>query len=61
MLIMFVSNHNPIAGSSYMHLLKELKNSKKGLVNPKHWDNQCSYWRCIIYLIPAEKDPQGIN
>lgn len=44
-----------------MHLLKELKNLKKGLVNPKHWDNKCSYWRCIIYLIPAEKDPQGIN
>ena len=50
-----------IKGSSYIKLPTELRNSAKGLINPKNEDNQCFRWCHIRHLNPQDKDPQRIK
>ena len=48
-------------GSSYIKLPTELRNSAKGLINPKNEDNQCFRWCHIRHLNPQAKYPQRIK
>ena len=36
--------YTPLHGSSYIALLEELRNAKKGLINIKNKDNECFRW-----------------
>ena len=53
--------YTPLAGSSYIELPEELRNSKKGLINLKNEDNECFRWCHIRHLNPQEKNPQLIK
>ena len=48
-------------GGSYLELPKELRNSKKGLINLKNDDNKCFLWCHVRNLNPQEKNPQRIK
>ena len=49
-----ISKYNPLAGSSYIKLPKELDNPRKGLVNiQNNDDNECFKWCLVRYLNPA--------
>ena len=52
---------NPMKGSSFIKLPKELQNSAKGLINLKNEDDECFRWCHIRHLNPQEKDPQRIK
>ena len=56
-----IIKYKPMKGSSYIQLPKELRNSKKGLVNLKNKDNKCFRWCDIWHLNPQEKDPNRIK
>ena len=56
-----VTTYTPLHGSSYIELLTELKNPKKGLINIKNKDDECFRWCHIIHLNPQEKNPQRIK
>ena len=56
-----IVKYQPVGGSSYIPLPKELQNSKKGLINMKNYDNQCFRWCHIRHLNPQEKYPQRIK
>jgi len=51
----------PLRGNSYILLPKELRNSKKGLINLKNEDNRCFLWCHIRHKNPVKKDPQRIT
>ena len=53
--------YEPIKGSSYIQLPKELRNSAKGLINLKNIDNECFRWCHIRHLNPQDKYPQRIK
>ena len=53
--------YQPQTGSSYLKLLIELRNSKKGLINLKNKDNECFRWCHIRHLNPQEKYPQSVK
>ena len=43
--------YNPLAGSSYIKLTKELNHPRKGLINIKNIDdNECFKWCLVRYL-----------
>ena len=47
--------YNPLVGSSYIKLQKELDNPRKGLINIQNIDdNECFQWYLIRYLDPAD-------
>ena len=49
-----ISKYNPLAGSSYIKLLKELDHPRKGLINIQNIDdNECFKWSIAKYLNPA--------
>ena len=49
-----ISKYNPLAGSSYIKLPKELDRPRKGLINIKNTDdNECFKWCLARYLNPA--------
>ena len=49
------SKHNPLAGSSYIKLLKELRHQKKGLINIQNInDNKGFKWWLVRYLHPRD-------
>lgn len=52
---------NPLKGSSYIQLPKELRNSEKGLINLKNKDDECFRWCHIRHLNPQETNPQRIK
>ena len=56
-----IANYEPLSGSSYILLPKELNNSMTGLINIK--DKDLKYFmRCHIKLInPTDSDPERIN
>ena len=55
---MSYSKYNPLAGSSYIKLPKELDHPRKGLTNiQKIDDNECFKWSIIRYLNPANHHP----
>ena len=51
----------PLRGKSYIALPKELRNSKKGLINLKNEDNQCFRWCHVRYLNPRKVHPERIT
>ena len=56
-----VDNYDPLAGSSYFTLPLELKNSMKGLINPKNKNNKCFKWCHIRFINPQSKNSERIN
>ena len=57
-----ISKHNPLAGSSYTKLSKELHHSRKGLINIQTInDNERLMWRIVRYLHPADHHPARIR
>ena len=56
-----INKYQPMKGSSYMKLPKELQNSAKGLINMKNKDNECFRWCHIRHINPQEKYPQRIK
>ena len=56
-----ITKYEPMKGSSYMKLPKELQNSAKGLINMKNKDNECFRWCHIRHINPQEKYPQRIK
>ena len=54
--------HNPLAGSSYIKLPKELNHSKKALINIQNFDNdECFKWCLVRYLNPEDNYPAKIR
>ena len=57
-----ISRYNPLAGSSYIKLPKELDRPKKGLFNIQNTDdNVCFKWSIVRYLNPANHQPARIT
>ena len=57
-----ISKYNPLAGSSYVKLLKELDHSRKVLINIQNIDdNECFKWCLVRYLNPADHHPAIIT
>ena len=56
-----VTLYKPLNGSSYIELPTELRNSKKGLINMKHEDEECFRWCHIRHLNPQIKYPERIK
>ena len=49
-----ISKYNPLAGSSYIKLPKELDHPRKGLINIQNTDdNECFKWCLVRYLNSA--------
>ena len=48
-----VLKYNPLVGSSYIKLIKELDHPRKGLLNVQNTDdNECIKWCLVRYLNP---------
>ena len=45
--------YNPLAGSSYIKLPKELHHPRKGLITIQSIDSECFKWSRVRYLNPA--------
>ena len=57
-----ISKYNPLAGSSYIKLPKELDHPRKGLINIQNIDdNECFKWCLVRYLYPAAQNPRTIK
>ena len=57
-----ISKYNPLPGSSYIRLPKQLGHSRKGLINIKNIDdNKCFKWSLFRYLNPADHHPTRIT
>ena len=57
-----ISKYNPLAGSSYIKLPRELDHPKKGLINIQNIDdNECFQWCLLRYLNPADYYPRRIK
>ena len=56
-----ISKYNPLAGSSYNKLPKELDHPRKGLIIQNTDDNKCFKWCLIRYLNPADHSPRKIT
>ena len=56
-----VVKYEPMKGSSYIKLPQELRNSVKGLINMKNYDNECFRYCHIRHLNPQAKYPQRIK
>ena len=49
-----ISKHNPLVGSSYIKLPKELNHPRKGLINIQNTDDNECFKSCLVrYLNPA--------
>ena len=49
-----ISKHNPLVGSSYIKLPKELNHPRKGLINIQNADDNECFKSCLVrYLNPA--------
>ena len=56
-----MSKYNPLAGTSYIKLSKELDHPRKGSINISNANNnECSKWCLAIYLNPTDHDPKRI-
>ena len=54
-----IIKYEPLKGSSYIELPKELRNSSKGLINIQNKDDKCFLYCHIRHLNPQEKYPQS--
>ena len=57
----FISNYDPLSGSSYIPLPPELNNSMKRLINLKNNDIECFKWFHIRFINPQTKYFDRIN
>ena len=57
----FISNYDPLSGSSYIPLPPELNNSMKGLINLKNKDIECFKWFHIRFINPQTKNSDRTN
>ena len=55
-----ISKYNPLPGSSYIKLPKELDHPRKGLINIQD-TNECFKWCLVRYLNPAHHNPARIT
>ena len=56
-----ISQYAPLVGSSFIEFPKELKNSKKGLINLRNIDNKCFIWCHVRYLNPVSDNASRIK
>ena len=57
-----ISKYNPLAGSSYIKLPKEIDLPRKVLINiQNNSDTECFKWCLVKYLHPADHDPARIT
>ena len=57
-----ISKYNPLAGSSYIKLPKELDHPRKGLINIHNIDDsECFKWCLVRYLNSGEHSPRRIR
>ena len=57
-----ISKYNPLAGSSYIKLPKELQHPRKGSIDIQNTDNnECFKWCLVRYLNPADHNPRRIT
>ena len=57
-----ISKYNPLNGSSYIKLPKELDHPRKGLINIQNIDDNECFERCLVrYLNPADHHPARIT
>ena len=57
-----ISKYNPLAGSSYIKLPKELDHPRKGLINIQNIDdNECFKWSIVKCLNRADRNPATIT
>ena len=57
-----ISKYNPLAGSSYIKLPKELNYPRKGLINIQNVDdNEYFKWWLVRYLNPADHNSRRIS
>ena len=57
-----ISKSNPLAGSSYIKLLKELDHPWEGLINIQNIDdNEYFKWCFVRYLNPADQNPRRMT
>ena len=57
-----ISKYNPLAGSSYIKLSKELDHLRKSLIIIQNADdNECFKWCLVRYLNPADHHPAKIT
>ena len=53
-----ISKYNPLAGSSYIQLKKELDHPRIGSINIQNIDdNECLQWFIVRYLNPTDHNP----
>ena len=55
------ANYEPLSGSSFILLPKELNNSMKGLINIKNKYLKCFIWCHIRLINPTNNHPERIN
>ena len=56
-----VVKYAPLRGRSYIPLPKELRNSKKGLINLKNSDDECLLWCLVRHKNPRNIHPERIT
>ena len=56
-----VSKYDPLRGSSYLELPKQLRHSNKGLVNIKNEDDKCCLWCHVRHLRPQEHNTNRVK
>ena len=56
-----IVSYVPLKGRSYFPLPDELRNSKRGLINPQNKDNEYFRWCHVRHLNPVKKDSQRIT
>ena len=57
----FISNYDPLSGSTNISLPPELNNSMKGLINLKNKDTECFKWFHIRFINPQTKNSDRTN
>ena len=56
-----ISKYNPLAGSSYIKLTKEIEHPGKWLINVQNFDNkECFRWCLVRYLSSTDQNPRRI-
>ena len=56
-----ISQYASLVGSSFIELPKELRNSKKGLINLRNTDNKCFMWCHVRHLNPVSDNTSRIK
>ena len=55
-----IVSYIPLRGNSYIPLPKELRNSKKGLINLKNDENKCFLWCHVRHKNPVKIHPERV-